>query len=316
MSKKSKQLHITSFSYPLDSVKTIIFQNKTLELLGQNQEFSIKKFIGSDWSIVDSGFIFSGPNNFNAVFKISEIENNEFNIINKYKITFINGIENKKNLDIVLSLISNTIDYSTIIEFRLNFENDNDLLYVQEFVKFSLITTMLSQICDKINSLFKYYNEDEKNKISLVVTHSFFIKKYYKDAFDFYYNWNNIAKSIKTDNIWKIKSENLKDDDINYLNFSIIVNDNVKIHYRVISIEEEKDIKAIIYYKTGNSLPALNSYIKYSFFNIAKDICLFLYETHLPINTSSSIFQTSSNYLYYCNKKAKMYFENGLIDKE
>ena len=313
MKCKMKQLYITSFAYPLDSVKTIFYGQKTLDFLCKSQNFCIKKFLGSDWSIIGSGFMFSLPNNFNAVFTVSNIESNDFNIINKYKITYLNGIKSNNNLEIALSLINNTIDYSTIIEFRLYFENDSDI----ERIDFSLIKNILSQICYKINSLFKIYDKEDKNKVSLVLHHSFLIKKYYKDAFNFYYNWNNIAKSLKTDKVWKIKSENLKDDDTKYKNFSIIINENIKIHYRVMSIEEEKDKKIeIIYNKTGNSFPALNNYIKFSFFHIAKDICYFLYETHLPINTSSSIFQTSSNYVYYCNKKSKNYFENGLIEKE
>ena len=313
MKCKMKQLYITSFAYPLDSVKTIFYGQKTLDLLCKSQDFCIKKFLGSDWSIIGSGFMFSLPNNFNAVFTVSNIESNDFNIINKYKITYLNEKKSNNNLEIVVSLINNTIDYSTIIEFSLYFENDSDI----EIIDFSLIKNILSQICYKINSLFKIYDKEDKNKISLVVNHSFIIKKYYKDAFNFYYNWNNMAKSLKTEKVWKIKSENLKDDDIKYKNFSIIINENIKIHYRVMSIEEEKDKKIeIIYNKTGNSFPALNNYIKFSFFHIAKDICYFLYETHLPINTSSSIFQTSSNYVYYCNKKSKNYFENGLIEKE
>ena len=313
MKCKMKQLYITSFAYPLDSVKTIFYGQKTLDLLCKSQNFCLKKFLGSDWSIIGSGFMFSLPNNFNAVFTVSNIESNDFNIINKYKITYLNEKKSNNNLEIVVSLINNTIDYSTIIEFSLYFENDSDI----EIIDFSLIKNILSQICYKINSLFKIYDKEDKNKISLVVNHSFIIKKYYKDAFNFYYNWNNMAKSLKTEKVWKIKSENLKDDDIKYKNFSIIINENIKIHYRVMSIEEEKDKKIeIIYNKTGNSFPALNNYIKFSFFHIAKDICYFLYETHLPINTSSSIFQTSSNYVYYCNKKSKNYFENGLIEKE
>ena len=47
-----------------------------------------------------------------------------------------------------------------------------------------------------------------------------------------------------------------------------------------------------------------------SFFNIDKDICYFLYETHLPMNISSSLFQTAFNYIDYCNKKSKKYLEN------
>ena len=313
MKNKTKQLYITSFAYPLDSVKTMFYKKKTLDLLCKNKDFCIKKFLGSDWSIEGSGYIFSGPNDLNVVFTVSKIEKNDFNIINRYKITYINGKKTNNNLEIVFSLINNTIDFSTIIEFRLDFENSSDL----ECIDFSLIKKILRQLCFNINSLFKCYDKEDNNESFLVVNHSFLIKKYYKDAFDFYYNWNNIAKSLKTENVWKIKSENIGKDDIKYKNFSIIINENIKIHYSVMSIEEEKDKKIeIIYNKTGNSFPALNNYIKFSFFHLDKDICFFLYETHLPINTSSSIFETSSNYVYYCNKKSKHYFENGLIEKE
>ena len=93
--------------------------------------------------------------------------------------------------------------------------------------------------------------------------------------------------------------------------FYILINDNLKVHYQVISIEEINDTKIeIVYNKTNNSFSALNNYIKFSFFNITKDLCFFLYETYLPINISSSIFQKVSYYLYYCNKKLKDYIEN------
>ena len=62
MKCKMKQLYITSFAYPLDSVKTIFYGQKTLDLLCKSQDFCIKKFLGSDWSIIGSGFMFSGPN--------------------------------------------------------------------------------------------------------------------------------------------------------------------------------------------------------------------------------------------------------------
>jgi len=314
---KSIQLYITSFAYPLDSVKTIFFKNQTLDLLCKSKDFYIKKFIGSDWSIIDSGFIFSGPNNLNVVFTVSKIERNDFNIINKYAITYLNGIKINNNLEIVLSLINNTIDSSTIIEFRLDYEKDSDFQNIKEIVKISLIKKILSQLCFNIYSLFKLYDKTFKNNNdSLIIYHSFIMNKYYKDAFDFFYNWNNIAKSLKTDKVWKIISENEEGDNKNYKNFSIIINENIKIHYKVTSLEEKKDEKIeIVYSKTGNSFPALNNYIKISFFNIAKGICYFLYETHLPINTASSIFQTSSNYVYYCNKKSKTYCENLINNK-
>jgi hypothetical protein len=47
-----------------------------------------------------------------------------------------------------------------------------------------------------------------------------------------------------------------------------------------------------------------------AFFNVDKDLCLFLYETHLPFNINSSIYQTVSNYLFYCNYQSRKYIEH------
>ena len=83
-----------------------------------------------------------------------------------------------------------------------------------------------------------------------------------------------MAKSIKADKSWKIIRE---ENDKKYNDFDIIINDNIKVHYHIISIDEVKDEKIeIVYNKTNNSsLPALNSFIKFSFFNITKDLCFF-----------------------------------------
>ena len=163
----------------------------------------------------------------------------------------------------------------------------------------------------KIQILFNQFSSD--NKIpKIILNQSFLIKKNYKDAFNFFYNWNNLAKSIKTDKSWKIFNEN-NNEKKKYKDFSILINENIKINYQVINIEEVMNKKIeISYRKTSNSSPALNDYIKFSFFYLAKDICFFLYETHLPINISSSIYQTTSSYVYYCNKKSKNYIENKL----
>ena len=307
---KSKQLYIQSYAYPLDTVKLIFFDNNIYNSLFESEEFYIKRFIGSDWSIIGSGFNFSYKNNFNIVFTVSDIINNEFNFINKYSITHINDIKNMNILNFIFSIINNTCDSSTIVEFQLEYEKDSDIQNLEKFIKISLIKKILSQICFRINSLFKMYNVNYNNK-HIKIKHSFIIRKYYKDVFHFFYNLNNIAKSLKTDKIWQIKNENEKDDNINYKNFSIIIKNNIKLHYKVISLKEEKNHKIeIVYKKTGNSFPALNDYIKFSFFDIGKDICYSLYETHLPINISCYIFQICFNYIYYCNKKSKQYFEN------
>ena len=122
-----------------------------------------------------------------------------------------------------------------------------------------------------------------------------------------------MAKTLKTDKVWKIiNEESYKKDNQEYKNFSIIIKDNIKIYYRIISIDETKDEKIeIVYDKSGkNYVPALNNYIKFTFFNIDKNLTLFLYETHLPFNIASSIYQTVSYYLFYCNYQSRKYIEN------
>ena len=132
----------------------------------------------------------------------------------------------------------------------------------------------------------------------IILNQSFIIKKNYKDAFNFFYNWNNMAKTLKTDKIWKIvNEENLEKDKQQYKNFSILINNDIKIYYRIISIKEIKDEKIeIVYDKSGK--------------HIDKDLTLFLYETHLPFNIVSSIYQTVSYYLFYCNYQSRKYIEN------
>lgn len=81
---------------------------------------------------------------------------------------------------------------------------------------------------------------------------------------------------MKTDKIWKIINENEEQDNKEYKNYSIIINEKIKIHYRVISIEEKQDEKIeIVYRKTGNSYPALNEYIKLSFLILKKTYVFF-----------------------------------------
>ena len=304
---KSKQLFITSFDYPIDSIKAFFFNDKIFSLLLNKIGISIKKFIGSDWLIIGSGFIFSFNNYLNLVFSIKSIEKNDFCLIIKYSIDYFNNIKIENNMNIILSLISNTIEYSTILEFRLEYEKVSNLKYIE----FPIIDKILSKLGLKIKSLFKIYcNNNKYNNEPLIINQSFIIKNYYKEAFKFFYNWKNMAKSLKTDKVWKIIFENIEDDDKKYKNFTLVINKNIKIHYKVISVNKEKDLKIeLLYSKTVNSFPSLNNYIKFSFINLDKQLCYFLYETHLPLNISSSLYQIISNYLYYCNIKSKNYFE-------
>ena len=310
---KTKQIYIHQFEYPFEAINQLLLRRETMGKLFENEDFKIKKFIGSDWVIKESGFILFFTNNVTSTaFALMDIEKNDFNRINRYRITHLNGVEFNEEIESEASLIKNTIDDTTIVEVRLNFNSDLALKNLEKYIKMSLIKKVISKIYSKINLIFqKITNINE----SIIINHSFIIKKNYKEAFNFFYNWNNMAKSLKTDKIWKIKNanENEEEADNKCKDFYIIINQNIQLHYHVISIDEEKDEKIeIVYHKTTDSIPALNNYIKFSFFNISKNLCYFLYETHLPLNISSSIYQTVSYYVFYCNKKSKKYIENNL----
>ena len=305
---KTKQVHIEKLDYPFDSINKFFLKGPTFEYICDNEEFSIKKFIGSDWSIKDSGFIFYCPNNLSFCFTFTNVEQNDFSIIRKYKITHVNEAKCKYEIYYLFSLISNTTDNTTIVECRLEYEPCLESKEFEKYLNLPFVQKILKKIFQKYNSIF--LERLNKNNDIIILNHSFIIKKNYKEAFNFFYNWNNMAKSIKADKAWKIISE---ENNKKYKDFYIIINENIKVLYHVISIEEVNDEKIeIVYSKTNNSSPSLNNYIKFSFFNIAKNICFFLYETHLPINISSSIYQTVSYYVYYCNKKSKHYIENNL----
>ena len=309
---KTKQIYIHQFEYPFEAINQLLLRRETIEKIFENEDFKIKKFIGSDWIIKESGFIiFFINSDTNVAFTLKNIEKNDFHRVNRYKITHLNGVELNDEIEIETSFIKNTIDDTTIIEVRLDFNTDLALNNLEKYIKVTLIKKITDKVYSKINLILQ--NITKINENILIINHSFIIKKNYKEAFNFFYNWNNMAKSLKTDKIWKIKSKNEEETSNKYKDFYIIINQNIQIHYHVISINEEKDEKIeIVYHKTTDSIPALNNYIKFSFFNISKNLCYFLYETHLPLNISSSIYQTVSYYVFYCNKKSKNYIENNL----
>ena len=200
------------------------------------------------------------------------------------------------------------------MEMRLNYQSEQDIIDFENNIKISYLKEIINKIMTKIKIIFNQVNNNEENIPKTILNHSFIIKKNYKEAFNFFYNWNdNLAKTLKTEKVWKIMNEENKGKDSNqYKNFSILINDDIKVYYKIKSIVEDKGKKIeIIYDKSGkNFVPALNNYIKFTFFNVDKDLCLFLYETHLPFNINSSIYQTVSNYLFYCNYQSRKYIEH------
>ena len=312
MKRKTKQIFIRNLTYPYESVNILIFEGELIKKIFANSDYQIKLFIGSDWSIKGSGFSFFGPNDFNSVFELKNIIKNDFIRQNIFKITQINGDQLNVELNFEFSIINNTYDNTSVIEARINYKSEDDINILEKYIKISYLKEILKEIFSKIEALFSISSKEEKIP-KTIINHSFIIKKKYKDAFNFFYNWNNLAKTLKTDKIWKIvNEESFIKDKHEFKNFSILINEDIKIYYRTVSILEIKDEKIeIIYDKSGkNYTPALNNYIKFTFFKIDKDLSLFLYETHLPFNIISSIYQTVSYYLFYCNYQSRKYIES------
>ena len=312
MKEKTKKIFLINLSYQYESVNTILFNSESLNQIFTNSEYKIKLFIGSDWSIANSGFAFYGPNGFNSVFELKNIIDNDFMRQNTYSIKQLNGEKLDIELDCQFSLIKNTCDNTCVVELRLNHKSDEDIIKLENHIKISHLKEIINKIFSKMKLLFTQPSKGDKIP-KIILNQSFIIKKNYKDAFNFFYNWNNMAKTLKTDKVWKIvDEENFEKDNQKYKNFSILINNDIKIYYRINSINEIKNERIeIVYDKSGkNYVPALNNYIKFTFFHIDKNLTLFLYETHLPFNIISSIYQTVSYYLFYCNYQSRKYIEN------
>ena len=314
MKNRTKQIFIMDLNYPFESVHKLLFESELIKQNFENSEYKIKLFIGSDWSIQNSGFCFYGPNGLYSVLELKYISKDDFLRKNTYSILQINSNKINKDLEAEFSLIKNTCDNTCVMETRLNYQSEQDIIDFENNIKFSHIKEIINKIMTKIKIIFNQVRNKEENIPKTILNHSFIIKKNYKESFNFFYNWNNnLAKTLKTEKVWKIMNEENKEKDKNqYKNFSILINDDIKIYYKIKSIVEDKEKKIeIIYDKSGkNFVPALNNYIKFTFFNIDKNLCLFLYETHLPFNINSSIYQTVSNYLFYCNYQSRKYIEH------
>ena len=314
MKRGTKQIFIMNLNYPFESVHKLLFESELIKKIFESSEFKIKLFIGSDWSIQNSGFCFYGPNGLYCVFELKYFSIDDFMRRNIYSILQINMDKKIPEIDAEFSLIKNTCDNTCIMEMRLNYQSEQNIIDFENSIKISYLKEILNKIMTKIKILFNQATNKDENIPKTIISHSFIIKKNYKESFNFFYNWNNnLAKTLKTDKVWKIINEQYFENDENqYKNFSILINGDIRIYYKIKSITEDKGKKVeIIYDKSGkNFVPALNNYIKFTFFNVDKNLCLFLYETHLPFNINSSIYQTVSNYLLYCNYQSRKYIEH------
>ena len=198
----------------------------------------IKKFLGSNWLIRESGFILYYSNILNVSYFLIDMEKNDFFCSIKFKITHLNGDELKNELYSIISTTKNTIENITIYENYLEYISEQALLEFDKHIKFDLaikiVKRIVSNFCSIINN-----NKINENKINIMknilINHSFTIKKNYKDVFNFFYDFNNIVKCLKADKIWKLV---VKENDEKFRDTYIIINENEKVHYHVISINE------------------------------------------------------------------------------
>ena len=193
---KTKQIYILKINHPFDFINKMFFKNELYRDDSFNNNYKIKKFIGSDWSIKDSGFMFSDLNETTLVFNLINVEENDFIRINIYKITYLN--ENKCNNDIYffLSLIKNTADNTSIIELRLKYESEMALEELEKYIKISYIKKItIREICLKLNLLFN----EGLNKLNdfVIINHSFIIIKILLIFFIIGITWQKALKLIK-----------------------------------------------------------------------------------------------------------------------
>ena len=134
---KTKQIYIHQFEYPFEAIEQILLRSENKFKIFENEDFKIKKFIGSDWVIKESGFIiFFTKNETSVAFALKSIEKNDFIRASRYRITHLNGEEFNDEVEIESSVIKNTIDNTTIIEVRLNFNSDLALSNLEKLFKF------------------------------------------------------------------------------------------------------------------------------------------------------------------------------------
>ena len=305
---KSKQICIEKYDYPFDTVKEIINNVEIINQILNNDDIRIKKFIGSDYLVKDSGFILYYSNILNYSYLILDIKKNDFIYSINFKMTHLNGNELKNELYYRITTTKNTIENMSIVEFVIIYFSELALEEFEKYIKLPLMTKVIKKIFSKFNSIIKNKKNNINSLKNLVINHSLTIKKNYKDVFNFFYDFNNIVKCLKADKMWKVIT---KENNKKYKDSYIIINKDNKVHYHVTSIKEINGEKIeIVFNKTNNSFRLLNNIIKFTFFQIDKNLCLFLYETYLPINISASNYENISHYAHYCMKMAKKYIEN------
>lgn len=298
---KTKQLYVRNFDYPLETINYMSCDENALS------NIKLKKFIGSDWGVKGSGYLWTGPNNLSAVFIIEGVDQSDFSVNKYFTVSYLNNTKLKNKVILETSLFRVTFDNSTIVDFRINYETDDALEEIEKISPLQQYQKIFEIYC---NDLFRIFKETN-NMSDIILNNSYTIKTNYINAFNFTSDLKNTAKYLNTDKVWNIQCDKREEDNQTYIDFIITVNEKVVIKYTAVKINkiENKQIE-IEYKKSCNSFPAMNEYMKFLAVNISKDLCYFLFQTSLPIYISSYNLNRISDYVNYCNKRAKKAIEH------
>ncbi len=100
---KTKQIYIHQFEYPFEAIEQVLLRSEKKGKIFEIEDFKIKKFIGSDWVIKESGFIIFLINYKTSIaFALKNIEKNDFIRANRYRITHLNGVEFNEEFSLFL----------------------------------------------------------------------------------------------------------------------------------------------------------------------------------------------------------------------
>ena len=297
------QIYIANLEFPFIVIESIFLNSKILKDIFESPIVKIKNYIGSDFNIDGSGFLFHGINNSTISVECTSKYMTNFMKSYFFKILNINDLHITENIGIEINIYKNSNNNTTIIEFSIGEYNNNDYT---KWVRDKLLELKIKKYFEYISGRIENYILNENNISNIRYTkmyHSILIKVNYKIACKYLKNFNNIAKAIGADKFWDIKKNNLT--------YSVNMKNGVSVDYKIYQeINNFDESKSLIYHKYKDGRPALNEWTKLDFYNIGKDICLLIHETKIPENINSFIYITINDFTTYILKKLKIFIES------
>ena len=121
------QIHIANLEFPFIVIESIFLNSKILKEIFESPIVKIKYYIGSDFNIDGSGFLFHGINNSTISVECTSKYMTNFMKSYFFKILNINGLHITENIGIEINIYKNSNNNTTIIEFSIGGEyNNND----------------------------------------------------------------------------------------------------------------------------------------------------------------------------------------------